>query len=469
MKFPTLLVIAVFMVIVGCKKDNNAPAKQDVFNENVVAGYRSNPSSAAYYIDSNIGDDKNDGSTPQKAWKTLDRLHKVVLKPGNVVRIARGSVFQYQNLFFDNGSAGAEGNPIIIEAYGEGNLPVITEPRALWDKSKSFSGIVLSSGSSYFNILDIKVENSGSDCGVYLSKESHHITIAGNEVYRCGTGIAVDGHNQKVIGNIIHETGYGGKGSGIGIGFAGSDLELAWNSLSHCIVTMNDGSKDGSPFEYYGRRSDSDYDLSNNISIHHNTVNDCLNFIETYGNATNMIIAYNVYKNSTASPFQFHLDDCEHPVWTHECTYEVRIENNTMVMNQEPIDGGWGVVGLLVDWNHLPDPAKSKFTVRNNLFVTNHTILSWINPLGNNLIHDHNVFYFLGKGSLSTNKDVWTLDVTEKIADPKFADMNNDNFRLTTQSPAINAGMNSAYSYDILGNATSITGACDAGAYKYVE
>lgn len=465
-----LLLVFTCFYIGGCKKDDNkeTPLKEDIIVK-TISEYHSNLASPAYYINSIKGNDNNDGSSTEKAWKTLDRLHKVVLKPGDIVRISRGSVFENQNLFLDNGSAGSKDKPVIIEAYGNGDLPVITKPKALWDKAKPVSGIYVGANSSYITILDLKITETGDNCGIYICKGSHHIVIAGNEIYRCGTGIGVDGKDQKIIGNIICETGYDGKGSGIGIGFAGSNLELAWNKLTHCIVLLNGTKKDGSPFEYYGRRSDTDYDLSDNISIHHNVVDDCLNFIEAYGNATNMVIAYNVYKNSSASPLQFHLDDCEHPTWTHECTYEVAIENNTFVIDQEPSDGGWGIIGLLVDWNHLPDPSKSKFTVRNNLFVTNHTILSWINPLGANLVHHNNLFYFLNKGSLSTNKDVWPLDNSEKIANPLFVDIANENFQLTQRSPAIKAGTNSSFTLDILGNPVPGNGICDIGAYTFVE
>ena len=462
-----VFVISIITLLTSCSKDTESSEFQNISNTKETDIFRSTSDSPAYYINSEGGNDELDGRSPQTAWKTLDRLHKVVLKSGDVVRLARGSVWQHQNIMLDNGSSGTEESPVIIEAYGEGVAPAITQPRALWDKTKPYSAVYFADNCCYINVLDLLIKDTGNEYAIYMTKNTHHIVIAGNEITNCGTGINIDGHNQKIIANYIHDTGISRVGSGIGIQFAGSNIEMAWNELTNCVVWMQNGNYDGSPFEYYGRRSDSDYDQSDNISIHHNIVDNCLNFIEAYGNATNMTIAYNVYKNSTSSPFQMHLDDCEHPTWTHECTYDLTIENNTMVCTTEPTDGGWGIVGLLVDWDHLPDPQKSKVVVRNNIFVTNHTILSWTNPLGDNLIHDHNLFYFVNKGTLCVNKDVWILNETEKIADPKFRDLANGDFRITETSPAIKAGTITNFTVDLQGNAVPSGSAADNGAYHY--
>lgn len=466
-RYCILFLIGAFTLCSNCKKEDKPIDNKPTINSAQTEQFRSNPASPAYYINSIEGNDANDGKSPKTAWQNLDRLSKIVLKPGDIVRLARGSVWKNQNIYLANGSAGSEDAPVIIEAYGEGTAPLITEPRALWDKSEPYSAVYFGTGSRYITLLDISISETGSKNGISITKETQNITIAGTEIYNCGTAIAMDGKNHKIIANNIHHAGAAGLGGGIGIVFAGSNLEMAWNTLKHCIVTRPDGKLDGSPFEYYGRRSDSDYDLSDNIHIHHNTVDDCLNFIEAYGNATNMVIAYNLYKNSSAAPFQIHLDDCEHPTWTHECTYDLRIENNTMIASKEPSSGGWGMVGLLIDWDHLPDPQKSRVVVRNNLFVTNHTILSWVNPLSDNLIHDHNLFYFLNNGSLSLKKDVWIQGETEIIANPKFVNFEEQDFRLTETSPAIKAGTASAYKVDILGNPLPSGTPVDIGAYQY--
>lgn len=437
-----------------------------------VSAYRSVASASAFYVDATNGNDANDGRSSAKAWKTLDRLHSQKLGPGDVVRLARGSVWSRQNLYLDegNGSAGTAVSPVIFEAYGTGQPPTIADPRALWDKTKPFPAVVLGSTARYITILDLRIQDGGEQVGVALSKSSEGIVIGHLEILRCGTGIDVAGKNQKILSCYIHDINR--SNSGIGIGFLGSNLEFAWNRLTRCVTIRSDGHEDGSPFEYYGRNVNNQgvetFDLSDNIQIHHNRVDDCLNFIEGYGNATNLVIAYNLYVNSPANPLIMHLDDSEHATWTHECTYDMRVENNTFVPNREADPGGWGAYGLLVDWNHSADPAKSRMVVRNNLLVTNYTALSWINPLGANLVHDHNQFFFLDKGKLCTNAGIWVQDATEILKDPQFADAAHQDYRLTAASPGIGKGAPASYAVDLAGTPVPAGAAADIGAFQYV-
>ena len=66
-----------------------------------------------YYV-SNAGDDKNDGKTPETAWKTLDRVSKAYLNPGDGVLFNRGDLFR--------GSVTAKPG-VTYAAYGEGDKP----------------------------------------------------------------------------------------------------------------------------------------------------------------------------------------------------------------------------------------------------------------------------------------------------------------------------------------------------------
>jgi hypothetical protein len=237
------------------------------------------------------------------------------------------------------------------------------------------------------------------------------------------------------------------------------------------ITRTNDGKLDGAPFEYYGRTLVDGvevYDQSEDIQIHHNRVEQCLNFIETYGNATDMVIAYNFYQDGPCWPLLFHYDDCEHPTWTHEPTYQnVQIIHNTFVARFDPDPSGWGMVGLMYDTDHLPDPAKNSMTVRNNVFVTHHTILSWFNPLGASLVHDHNLFHFVGNGRLSVNQGVWVQAPSEIIADARFVNLEGADYRLKADSPARDAGASSLFSVDLDGIAVPTGAAPDMGAWEF--
>jgi len=101
------------------------------------------------------------------------------------------------------------------------------------------------------------------------------------------------------------------------------------------------------------------------------------------------------------------------------------------------------------------------------VFYTNYTILSWVNPLGASLVHDHNLFHFVGDGRLSTTQGVWVQDPTEVIGDALFVNAAAGNFRLRNDSPARNAGAPSLFSVDLDGTQIPAGSAPDIGAYEF--
>ncbi|MBA2938903.1 InlB B-repeat-containing protein [Paenibacillus sp. CGMCC 1.16610] len=75
-----------------------------------------------FYVDYSNGQDTNDGTTPETAWKTLDKVNATQFGPGNKILFKSGEIWFGQ--LWPKGS-GAEGSPIIIDKYGEGDKPKI--------------------------------------------------------------------------------------------------------------------------------------------------------------------------------------------------------------------------------------------------------------------------------------------------------------------------------------------------------
>ncbi|MBE6605861.1 MAG: hypothetical protein E7635_02330 [Ruminococcaceae bacterium] len=69
-----------------------------------------------YYVSSSNGNDKNDGLSPEKAWKTIEKVNSMTLKPGDGVFFKRGDTWRYF------GSLNAKSG-ITYSAYGEGAKP----------------------------------------------------------------------------------------------------------------------------------------------------------------------------------------------------------------------------------------------------------------------------------------------------------------------------------------------------------
>ena len=87
-----------------------------------------------YYVDSNGGNDSNEGTSEGKAFKTLDKVNTLDLEPGDTVLLKRGSVFEDQALKFTKEDSGTAEAPVRISAYGEGSRPQInTNGHGQWE------------------------------------------------------------------------------------------------------------------------------------------------------------------------------------------------------------------------------------------------------------------------------------------------------------------------------------------------
>ncbi|MBE6787705.1 MAG: hypothetical protein E7537_05100 [Ruminococcaceae bacterium] len=85
----------------------NAPNTQEVYE---IRG-------TTYYVSAN-GDDQNDGLSPEKPIKSLDRIEKLELKNGDAILFERGSIFRFKRTMnIVNG--------ITYGCYGEGVKPAL--------------------------------------------------------------------------------------------------------------------------------------------------------------------------------------------------------------------------------------------------------------------------------------------------------------------------------------------------------
>lgn len=77
--------------------------------------------SHTYYVSSS-GSDTNDGLSPEKPFKTIDKLNSLTFVPGDQILFKTGDTFV--GMFKPRGS-GAEGAPIVVSSYGGDSRPVI--------------------------------------------------------------------------------------------------------------------------------------------------------------------------------------------------------------------------------------------------------------------------------------------------------------------------------------------------------
>ena len=89
----------------------------------LMAGVSANGGTTNYYVDSVNGSDTNDGLSASTAWASLAKVSESSFQPGDSILFKRGCVFVgFAGLY---GSGTAE-NPITVDAYGEGDDPLLT-------------------------------------------------------------------------------------------------------------------------------------------------------------------------------------------------------------------------------------------------------------------------------------------------------------------------------------------------------
>lgn len=74
-----------------------------------------------FYVDSETGQDGNDGLSPQHAWRSLERVNTAELKPGDTVRFKCGGTWRGSLV----PASGNEGAPVTYTSFGEGPKPTI--------------------------------------------------------------------------------------------------------------------------------------------------------------------------------------------------------------------------------------------------------------------------------------------------------------------------------------------------------
>jgi arylsulfatase A-like enzyme len=109
--------------------------------------------SRAFYLSSSEGDDDNDGLSPNKPFKSLEKISTVALGGGDSILFKTGDTFIGQ--LFVNGS-GTEDSPIIIESYGDGDKPIIDGAKA---DGGAYLSAVLINNQEYIEIKNLEITN----------------------------------------------------------------------------------------------------------------------------------------------------------------------------------------------------------------------------------------------------------------------------------------------------------------------
>ena len=226
-----------------------------------------------YYVDCAAGSDSNAGTSTTAAWKSISKVDKAALLPGDNVFLARGCTWSGTQLTAK--WAGTSTAPITIGAYGTGAAPVI--------KNAGFANIKVTGSFQTIQDLYLTFDPLVKDpCGQPLG-EYYGITFttgAHDNTFRRSTSTAATAGvhlgrtsyanhilNNQLIGNNVLET-FNDSTPADDLGAWGMVVisdgnEIAYNTFKNnaAVCTM--------PGQWLMSNSIEIYEGSNN-SIHHN-------------------------------------------------------------------------------------------------------------------------------------------------------------------------------------------------------
>lgn len=134
------------------------------------------PDGRHYYMDSITGDDSENGTSPSRAWKTIERLNEQKFKPGDRIFFKAGT--EYVGSFRPKGS-GTSDAPIVVSKYGKGENPILNG-----DGKELYT--ILLDGNVHWELVNLEIMNKGREAApgrkgvwVHVAKntDAYHIKL----------------------------------------------------------------------------------------------------------------------------------------------------------------------------------------------------------------------------------------------------------------------------------------------------
>jgi hypothetical protein len=387
---------------------------------------------ASYYVDCVTGSNSNSGVAPTSAWRSLSPVNSRMFAAGNAVNLKRGCTW-------DGGmsvrSSGTPDAPITYSAYGEGPAPVIRNSTGgLYASSITVTGD--------YNVIDGVIARDARESGVTLRAGADRNVVRNVEVTAAGTGITSNGQYNLLTRNHVHDLSMivntlGGDDDYGAVCFwiGGPNNEVSYNRGFNCRAPSHDYGYDGGFVEVW-KQGDNTY-------VHHNVADNTSGFFEIggSGSAKNINVSHNVLHNVYGGL-------CLHNGGTFQISFDnFRFEHNTYYSTVPAYRFLDCVTGL----------TPSMVLMRNNIFQSSVRIAS-----SGAFTHTNNLYFMTNGATVGYN-----LGSGEKVGDPRFVDAGAKDFRLQSDSPAIDAGASLGYATDFRDLPRTVGPVPDLGAFEF--
>jgi hypothetical protein len=416
-------------------------------NDNEV----SERSAKIYYVNQD-GNDHNNGTSVDSPWKSLKKLEEIIFQPGDSILFAKNSEFQGGIVFKSSGMAG---QPIVLSSYGQGSKPSFTNP-----DYNNLSGNVIQVQGDYIVIDGLSFKNCANSASsvdteillvgaVYARTGADHLTVKNCEFVDCPIGIYINSQHCLITNNYLHdcnrflsEPDWGP----IGIVIGNAYNEVSYNTCSNYVKVGGNYGADGGFLEFDDRFFGNHV---HDVQIHHNRSFSNMGFleIESQVNGDNLDVFYNL--SNDYQEFIFY--------WGGNNS---KVENNTIIRTKPSLNGAVNTVFTMRNGN---------FALRNNIFLVANGIQVLVTApydVGNydNVVHENNLYYCTD-GS-TTDPCGKPLGPGEMIAEPRFVNLDTDDYHLDPNSPAVDSGKTLGYTIDLDNNPVPVGNAPDIGAYE---
>lgn len=201
-----------------------------------------NQTARDYYV-STSGDDLAKGTSPDKAWKSIDKINETDFQPGDRILFEGGKTFTGA-LEFDIDDSGTPDNPLTVTSYGEGRA-TISSGNETGLMATNTSGFVVKNLNFSGTSLSVDIKSSGIHFYTDLdSVKPEFIRIDSVEVsgYRWN-GIGIQGDREKgssgyrdvrITNAVVHDNG--DKGISVGGTMPPGDWGNKDIYIGHCTV-----------------------------------------------------------------------------------------------------------------------------------------------------------------------------------------------------------------------------------------